>query len=186
MSTNNKLTLKKKVIWFTGLSGSGKSTLANALKNELEHQGKSAYVIDGDVLRKGLCDDLGFSDADRSENIRRAVALSQILLELNCYVIVALISPFQNDRSLARERIGGKDFMEIYVSTPLAVCEARDVKSLYKNARMGHIANMTGIDSVYEVPTEPDLIIDTKNRTVQDCVVEIITKIESVGVNSFA
>ena len=178
MSENIKLLSNQKVIWFTGLSGSGKSTLANALKNELEHRGKSAYVIDGDLLRKGLCEDLGFSDADRSENIRRAVALSKILLELDYYVIVALISPFQNDRSLARQRIGSKDFIEVYVSTPLVVCEARDVKLLYKNARMGHVANMTGIDSVYEVPTEPDVIIDTTNRLIQDCVTEIIAAIE--------
>ncbi len=169
---------KNKVFWFTGLSGSGKSTLANALKKELELLGKSAYVVDGDVLRKGLCEDLGFGDEDRSENIRRVAELSKILLELNYYVIVALISPFQNDRSLARTKIGNENFMEVYLNTPLVTCEARDVKQLYKNARMGLISKMTGIDSEYEVPIKPDLIIDTTDRPVQDCVAAIMTKLK--------
>jgi len=174
---NNKQSPNPKVIWFTGLSGAGKSTLGNALKRQLESQGKKVYIIDGDNLRLGLCSDLNFSDADRSENIRRAIELARILLALNFYVVVALISPFKKDRLLAKRKIGKSNFVEIYLSTPLNICETRDVKGLYNQARMGQIENMTGINSIYQIPKQPDIIIDTSNRSVLSCVDEIIFEV---------
>ena len=176
---NKKETSNPKVIWLTGLSGSGKSTLANTLKNQLEAQNKRTYIIDGDILRLGLCSDLKFSDADRSENSRRAIELAQILLTLNFYVVVALISPFEKDRLLARKKFKKSDFMEIYLSTPLKICEARDVKRLYIQARSGRISNMTGINSTYEIPKNPHLTIDTTNRSISSCINEIITKMDN-------
>jgi bifunctional enzyme CysN/CysC len=143
---------KGKVIWFTGLSGSGKSTLANALEKELHPQGKRTYILDGDNIRQGLNKDLGFTDASRVENIRRVAEVAKLMMDAGLIVITAFISPFRAEREMARELIGADNFVEVYVSTPLEVCEDRDVKGLYNQARAGKIPNMTGINSPYEVP----------------------------------
>jgi bifunctional enzyme CysN/CysC len=148
------------VIWMTGLSGAGKSTLANLLEARLLLQGRHTYLIDGDNLRYRLSRDLGFSDSDRSENIRRAAEVTRLMVDAGLIVIVALISPLQADRQLAREVLGYDEFLEVYVDVPLAVAEARDSKGLYKKARAGQIKHFTGIDSPYEAPLHPDLVID--------------------------
>ncbi len=146
-----------KVIWFTGLSGSGKSTIANALEKELHAQGKHTYILDGDNIRQGLNNDLGFTDADRVENIRRVAEVAKLMFDAGLIVMAAFISPFRAEREMARKLIGEKNFVEVYVDTPLEVCEQRDPKGLYKKARNGEILNMTGISSPYEAPTHPDI-----------------------------
>lgn len=146
-----------RVIWFTGLSGSGKSTLANALEVELHRLGRHTYLLDGDNVRQGLNQDLGFTDADRVENIRRIAEVAKLMLDAGLVVMTAFISPFRQDRDLARQLIGHENFVEVYVSTPLEVCEQRDVKGLYKKARSGQLSNMTGLQSPYEAPLRPDL-----------------------------
>ncbi len=145
---------KGKVIWFTGLSGSGKSTLANALESRLHRLGMRTYVLDGDNIRRGLSKDLGFSEADRAENIRRISEVARLMMDAGLVVMVAFISPFKRERELARELIGPENFFEVYVSTPLELCEQRDVKGLYQLARAGKILNMTGINSPYEAPDD--------------------------------
>lgn len=146
-----------KVVWFTGLSGSGKSTLANALEVALHAKGMRTYILDGDNIRHGLNKDLGFTDADRVENIRRVAEVAKLMSEAGIIVITAFISPFRDEREMAQQLIGSDRFSEIYVSTPLEVCEKRDVKGLYRKARAGHIPNMTGINSPYEPPTRATL-----------------------------
>lgn len=150
-----------RVVWFTGLSGSGKSTLANALELQLHRLGLRTYILDGDNVRQGLNRDLGFSDAERVENIRRVAEVARLMLDAGLVVMTAFISPFRRERDLARELIGAADFIEIHVSTPLQVCEARDIKGLYRRARAGELANMTGIDSPYEPPLAPQLRVDS-------------------------
>lgn len=152
---------KGKVIWFTGLSGSGKSTIANALEKELHAQGKRTYILDGDNVRQGLNKDLGFTDADRVENIRRVAEVAKLMMDAGMIVMTAFISPFRAERQMARELIGEDNFIEVFVDTPLAVCEQRDPKGLYKKARNGELPNMTGISSSYEPPLNPELSIDT-------------------------
>jgi len=149
---------KGKVIWFTGLSGSGKSTLANALEKELHAQGKRTYILDGDNIRQGLNKDLGFTDADRVENIRRVAEVAKLMMDAGLIVMTAFISPFRAEREMARELIGAENFIEVFVDTPLEVCEQRDPKGLYKKARNGLLPNMTGINSPYERPQHPELI----------------------------
>ncbi|WP_414707470.1 sulfate adenylyltransferase subunit CysN [Rhodoferax sp. UBA5149] len=146
-----------RVIWFTGLSGSGKSTIANALEIELHAQGLRTYVLDGDNVRQGLNKDLGFTDADRVENIRRIAEVAKLMMDAGLIVMTAFISPFRREREMARELIGSENFLEVYVSTPLDVCEQRDVKGLYKKARSGLLPNLTGLNSPYEAPEHPDL-----------------------------
>ncbi len=148
---------KGKVIWFTGLSGAGKSTLADAVEKELHAQGKHTYVLDGDNIRHGLNNDLGFTDADRVENIRRVAEVAKLMLDAGLIVMTAFISPFRAEREMARQLIGEDNFIEVFVDTPLEVCERRDPKGLYKKARSGKIPNMTGINSPYEVPLAPDV-----------------------------
>jgi len=149
-----------KVLWFTGLSSSGKSTLANATEHTLHQLGYKTMVLDGDNIRMGLCKDLGFSDEARKENIRRIAEVAKLFAESGTIVLTAFISPFRSDRDAAREIIG-EDFIEIFVDTPLDVCEQRDPKGLYKKARAGQIKGFTGIDSPYEAPLKPELKIDT-------------------------
>ncbi|MDR1281358.1 MAG: sulfate adenylyltransferase subunit CysN [Opitutaceae bacterium] len=149
-----------RVIWFTGLSGSGKSTIANALEKELHAQGKRTYILDGDNVRQGLNKDLGFTDADRVENIRRVAEVAKLMMDAGLVVMTAFISPFRAERQMARELIGKERFIEVFVDTPLEVCEQRDPKGLYKKARSGQLPNMTGIDSPYEAPVAPSLIVD--------------------------
>lgn len=155
---------KGKVIWFTGLSGSGKSTLANALEVELHAKGYRTYLLDGDNVRQGLNKDLGFTDADRVENIRRIAEVAKLMMDAGMVVMTAFISPFRRERQMARELIGEENFVEVYVSTPLEVCEQRDVKGLYKKARSGQLPNLSGVGSPYEPPLEKDdtvIIADT-------------------------
>lgn len=150
---------KGKVIWFTGLSGSGKSTLANALEKELYAQGRRTYILDGDNIRQGMNKDLGFTDADRVENIRRVAEVAKLMMDAGLIVMTAFISPFRAEREMARELIGHENFIEVFMDTPLEVCEHRDVKGLYKKARSGQLPNMTGIGSPYEKPQTPTITI---------------------------
>ncbi len=164
---------KASTLWFTGLSGSGKSTLANHLEMQLAAMGKHTMLLDGDNIRMGLNRGLGFSDADRTENIRRIAEVAKLMNDAGLIVLTSFISPFAADRNLARSIIGD-DFVEIYISTPLAECEKRDVKGLYKKARTGEISSFTGISSPYEAPENPDLEIDTSNYTVEQAAEEIL------------
>jgi adenylylsulfate kinase len=148
------------VIWLTGLSGSGKSTIANELEKWLNSKSKLTKILDGDNIRLGLCKDLSFSDQDRKENIRRISEVAKLLSDTGVITITAFISPFIEEREMAKWIIGQENFIEIYVSTSLEICEKRDVKGLYKKARSGEIKKFTGIDSPYESPTNPDLVID--------------------------
>lgn len=168
---------RAQVIWFTGLSGSGKSTLANALEKTLHAQGKRTYLLDGDNVRQGLNKDLGFSQEDRAENIRRIAEVSKLMLDAGLIVLVAFISPYAQEREMARALIGEKSFKEIYVSTPLEVCEQRDPKGLYRKARAGLLPNMTGIDSVYEVPKNADCVINSAQNSVEQSVRIIMSEL---------
>jgi bifunctional enzyme CysN/CysC len=162
-----------KVIWFTGLSGSGKSTLANALEKELHAQGKRTYILDGDNIRQGLNKDLGFTDADRVENIRRVADVAKLMMDAGLIVMTAFISPFRAEREMARKLIGAENFIEVFVDTPLEVCEQRDPKGLYKKARSGLIPNMTGINSPYETPLKPELSVGRDEHSVVGCIARI-------------
>ena len=166
------------VLWFTGLSGSGKSTLAHALEEKLFQKGCKTFVLDGDNVRHGLNSNLDFSEAGRTENIRRISEVSKLMLESGLIVMTAFISPFNKDRNEARKLISNNDFIEIYCKASLETCEARDVKGLYKRARAGEIKNYTGIDSPYEVPENSELIIDTDKETLDDSVSKIIKFLE--------
>ena len=166
------------VLWFTGLSGSGKSTLAHALEEKLFQKGCRTFVLDGDNVRHGLNSNLDFSESDRAENIRRISEVSKLMLESGLIVMTAFISPFNKDRNEAKKLISNDDFIEIYCKASLETCEARDVKGLYKKARAGKIKNYTGIDSPYEVPENPDLIIDTDNETLDNAVFIILNFLE--------
>ncbi|MEC5344496.1 adenylyl-sulfate kinase [Brenneria populi] len=148
------------VIWFTGLSGSGKSTLAGALEQALHLQGVSTYLLDGDNVRHGLCRDLGFSDAERRENIRRVGEVAKLMVDAGLVVLTAFISPHRAERQMVRDLLGEGQFIEVFVDTPLSTCEARDPKGLYKKARAGELRNFTGIDAVYEAPEAPDVHLD--------------------------
>ena len=159
-----------KVIWFTGLSGSGKSTIANALELDLFAQGKRTYILDGDNVRLGLNKDLGFTEADRVENIRRVAEVAKLMADAGLIVMVAFISPYRLDRDMARELMGETEFIEVFVDTPLEDCEKRDVKGLYAKARRGEIPNMTGISSPYEPPLEPEITLKTRDTSVDEAV----------------
>jgi len=168
---------KSFVLWFTGLSGSGKSTLANSVEKSLFNSNGKTMILDGDTVRKGLCSDLTFSAKDRSENIRRVSELAKIIVDTGVIVLSAFISPFKEDRKLAKSVLGD-DMIEIYLDCPLEVCENNDVKGLYAKARSGEIPNFTGIDSPYEIPDNPDLIIKTAEHDIETCTGQIIKYIE--------
>ena len=175
----NKLNNHKSVVlWFTGLSGSGKSTLAHALEEKLFNMGFRTFVLDGDNVRHGLNSNLGFSEADRSENIRRISEVSKLMLEAGLIVMTAFISPFKEDRNEARALIAKDNFIEIYCKASMETCEKRDVKGFYKKARSGEIKNYTGIDSPYEAPDNPELIIDTDKETLDESVSKIYNFLE--------
>ncbi|MBX3462904.1 MAG: adenylyl-sulfate kinase [Planctomycetes bacterium] len=157
------------VVWFTGLSGSGKSTVAHALEARLAAAGRLTYVLDGDNVRHGLCKDLGFSPADRSENIRRVGEVAALLVDAGVLVLTSFISPYRRDRAQARAILGA-DFVEVFVDAPLEVCEARDPKGLYRRARSGAIPEFTGVTAPYEPPEHPDLHLRTATRSLADCV----------------
>ena len=163
-----------KIIWFTGLSGAGKSTLANALEVALHQQGKKTFLLDGDIVRQGLNQDLGFSDADRSENIRRIAHVAKLMMDAGLIVICAFISPFAQERKLARGLAGKDSFVEIYLSTPISVCEERDVKGLYKKARDGNLANLSGLGSDYETPLNAEITIDTSQVSIDAAIEQIL------------
>ena len=158
------------ILWFTGLSGSGKSTLAHAVEDHLHNAGCSTFVLDGDNVRHGLCSDLSFSDADRVENIRRIGELAKLIIESGVITLTAFISPFKTDRNAARKLVPHGDFLEIYCQCPIETCEQRDVKGLYKKARAGEIPFFTGIGSPYEPPEKPDLIVNTKESSLDNSV----------------
>jgi adenylylsulfate kinase len=181
----NKLNNHKSVVlWFTGLSGSGKSTLAHALEEQLFNKNCRTFVLDGDNVRHGLNSNLDFSEADRSENIRRISEVSKLMLEAGLIVMTAFISPFKKDRNEARSLISNDYFIEIYCKASLETCEKRDVKGLYKLARSGKIRNYTGIDSPYEVPEYPELIINTDKETLDDSVSKILNYLkENILIN---
>lgn len=164
-------------LWMTGLSGAGKSTLANALEQELNKKGKHTYILDGDNLRNGLNSDLDFSEAGRNENVRRTAEAAKLMVDAGLIVIVGLISPFKKERDWARSLFKDDQFKEIYVATSLKECEERDVKGLYKKARQGEVKDFTGINSPYEPPKNPDVIIDTQNKSVSECMQLILEKV---------
>lgn len=165
-----KLGQKGCVLWFTGFSGSGKSTLATALEKALIDNQHVAYVLDGDNVRHGLNRDLGFAAEDRTENIRRIGEVANLFADAGVITLTAFISPYRADRQLAREAIGSERFREVYLTTPLTVCEERDPKGLYKKARAGEIGEFTGISAPYEPPLNPDIIIDTSANDLAACV----------------
>lgn len=165
---------KSCVIWFTGLSGSGKTTIANALEQELYKINKRTYLLDGDNIRHGLNKDLGFSDQDRSENIRRVAEVARLFVDAGVIVLVSFISPFKKDRAIARSLVKENEFIEVYVKCSLVTCENRDVKGLYKKVKNNEVKNFTGIDSGYDVPSEPELILDTEKLTIGQSVNKII------------
>jgi adenylylsulfate kinase len=162
-----------KVLWLTGLSGSGKSTLALALERELFDQGYSVVVLDGDTIRTGINKNLSFSPEDRTENIRRIAEVAKLFLTQGIICIVSFISPTRDMRAMAREIIGDPDFIEIFIDTPIEVCEARDVKGLYKKARAGEIPDFTGVNAPYEPPFQPDIHILTERNSIEDSLSEL-------------
>lgn len=164
---------KGAVLWFTGLSGSGKSTLAGAIENQLTSMGTKTYLLDGDNIRHGLCRDLGFSEADRQENIRRVGEVAKLMVDAGLIVATAFISPFQADRQKVRDLFESNQFFELYVDTPVNICEQRDPKGLYQQAREGKIKQFTGIDSPYEVPQYPELRLDGQ-QPISDSLSQII------------
>ena len=169
------------VVWFTGLSGSGKSTIADKLEQKLNAEGRHTYLLDGDNIRHGLNRDLGFTDADRVENIRRVAEVAGLMVDAGLIVLVSFISPFRAERQLARERVGADEFVEVYVDTPLEVVEARDVKGLYKKARRGELPHFTGVDSPYEPPEQPDLRVDTTTMTADEAADHVIAVLRQSG-----
>ena len=165
---------KGRVVWLTGLSGSGKSTIANALEVELNRQGRSTYILDGDNIRQGLNKDLGFKTADRVENIRRIAEVSKLMLDAGLIVITSFISPFRSERDAAKSLFNSNEFLEVFVDVPLELAEKRDPKGLYKKARQGQLPQFTGIDSPYEPPVDPDLILKTDESSLKECVESLL------------
>lgn len=170
------------ILWFTGLSGAGKSTLAHALEERLHRLGCRTFVLDGDNVRHGLCGDLGFSDEDRHENIRRIGEMSKLFVEAGVIALTAFISPFRADRDMVRNLVEPGDFLEIYCYAPLAVCEQRDVKGLYRRARAGEIPEFTGISSPYEEPASPELVVDTSALSLDESVEAVLGLLRRRGV----
>lgn len=177
VSKKERSSIKKQkpcILWFTGLSGSGKSTIANAVESRLLELGKHTYLLDGDNIRMGLNKGLGFSDEDRIENIRRIGEVSKLFVDAGTIVLTAFISPFQNDRDHVRALVEEREFIEVFIDTPLEVCESRDPKGLYQKARKGEISNFTGISSSYEAPNSPEVHIKTDIMTIEESAEKII------------
>ncbi len=170
------------VLWFTGLSGAGKSTLALAVEKHLQQLGCHTFVLDGDNIRQGLSADLGFSEACRKENIRRVGHVAKLMLEAGLITLATFISPLRDDRTTVRKLFPDGDFLEIYCKTSLATCELRDVKGLYKKARAGEIKNFTGIDSPYEEPLAPDLVVDTEKEDLAISANKVLFLLEKHGI----
>ena len=169
---------KGHVVWLTGLSGSGKSTIANQATEALHGQGVRTFILDGDNIRHGLSKDLGFTDADRIENIRRIGEVAKLMLDAGIVVITAFISPFRAERDLVRQLFSAEDFDEVFVLASLSEAEARDPKGLYRKARAGELPNFTGIDSAYEAPTQPELTLDTEDQSIEQNVEKLVELIE--------
>ncbi|WP_286265580.1 adenylyl-sulfate kinase [Thalassotalea atypica] len=172
---------KSCLLWYTGLSGSGKSTIANAVDALLHQQQCRTYLLDGDNVRHGLNGDLGFSDEDRIENIRRVSEVAKLFVDAGVIVSTAFISPFACDRQMAREKLDHGEFIEVFIDTPIAVCEQRDPKGLYKKARSGEIKDFTGIDSGYDVPKAPEIHVHTDEHSVQACAEQIVSYLRNQG-----
>lgn len=170
------------ILWFTGLSGAGKSTLAHAVEEELHRMSCRTFVFDGDNVRHGLCADLGFSVADRKENIRRVGEMAKLFVETGVIALTAFISPLREDRERVRSLVPHGDFFEIYCRCPLEVCEQRDVKGLYRRARAGEIKDFTGISSPYEEPDSPELVVDTGALSLEECVAKVVDLLKERGV----
>jgi len=173
---------KSVIIWFTGLSGSGKSTLAHSVEEELHNLDCRTFVLDGDNVRHGLSSNLTFSDNDRKENIRRIGESAKLMMEAGVIAMTAFISPFKKDRNLVRQLLSQGDFIEIYCKASLETCESRDVKGLYKRARAGEIKNYTGIDSPYEAPGNPELVVNTDSESLEESVTKVIDFLKSKGI----
>jgi bifunctional enzyme CysN/CysC len=172
---------RARVVWFTGLSGSGKSTIANIVERKLHAMGKHTFLLDGDNVRHGLNRDLGFTDADRVENVRRVGEVAKLMSDAGLIVLTAFISPFRSERRMVRDMMAAGEFIEVYVDTPLEVAEARDVKGLYKKARAGQLKNFTGIDSPYEAPEQAELVVNTASLSPEDAADRVIQAILSQG-----
>ena len=170
------------MLWFTGLSGAGKSTLAHAVEEHLHQHGCRTFTFDGDNVRHGLCSDLGFSAEDRVENIRRVGEMAKLFLEAGVIALTAFISPFRADREKVRSLVPHGEFLEIYCSCSLEICEGRDIKGLYKRARAGEIKNFTGISSPYEEPQDPELVVDTGGLSLEDSVAKVVKLLSERGV----
>ena len=173
---------KSAILWFTGLSGSGKSTLAHAVEDTLYKSGIRTYVLDGDNVRKGLNKDLGFSDADRTENIRRIGEVSKLMVDAGVLTLTAFISPFIKDRDIVRSLVKPGDFVEIYCKASLDVCEERDPKGLYKKARAGEIPEFTGINSPYEPPEQAEIVLTTDEHSIEECISQVIDYLKQHGI----
>jgi len=169
------------LLWFTGLSGAGKSTIANIIEQKLNADGKHTYLLDGDNVRHGLNRDLGFTSEDRIENIRRVGEVGKLLVDAGLITLASFISPFRSDRQIVRELFEPSEFLEVFVSAPLSVCEDRDPKGLYKKARCGQIPNFTGVDSPYEAPERPEVVLDTTEGSPEDCADRLIDYILKHG-----
>ena len=172
---------KPVLLWFTGLSGAGKSTIANSLERKLHALGKRTFVLDGDNVRHGLNRDLGFTEADRVENIPRVAEVGKLFVDAGLITIVSFISPFRAEREMARSLMAPDEFIEIFVDTPLEICEQRDPKGLYRKARRGELRNFTGLDSPYERPEAPELILDAFNERAEDLADHVITFLQRGG-----
>ena len=173
---------KPALLWFTGLSGSGKSTLAGALEAELMQRGIHTYLLDGDNVRHGLCSDLGFATADRQENLRRVGEVAKLMVDAGLVVLAAFVSPYRAERDAIRARFNQEEFIEVFVDTPLAACEARDPKGLYKKARAGEIKHFTGIDDPYETPLQPELNLVNDELPIAEGVARLLTALRQHGV----
>ena len=171
-----------KCIWLTGLSGSGKSTISTHLARELRTRGELVSILDGDIVRQGLCRDLGMSDSDRAENVRRVAEVAKLMVESGLTVIVALISPFKQDRYAARQLFKKGTFIEVFVDSPLSICSRRDPKGLYEKVRLGEIKNFTGVDSPYEAPDQPEIHIYSAENDISSCVNQILEYIDRCSV----
>ncbi|GAB5381552.1 MAG: adenylyl-sulfate kinase [Aliiglaciecola sp.] len=172
---------KPAVIWLTGLSGSGKSTIANLLEKKLAEAGKHTYLLDGDNVRHGLCGDLGFSNSDRVENIRRISEVAKLFVDAGTIVLTAFISPFKTDRDFCRSLLGDNEFIEVFVDTPLEECEKRDPKGLYQKARQGDIKDFTGIDSSYEAPESAEITLTFNGQTPEQSAEELFAMLQEKG-----
>ena len=175
---------KSTILWFTGLSGAGKSTLAHAVEDRLHNMGVRTYVLDGDNIRHGLCKDLGFSDADRTENIRRIGEVAKLFVDAGTVALTAFISPFRADRDAVRALVQDGDFTEVYCKASLETCEERDVKGLYKKARAGEIPEFTGINSPYEEPLNAEIVVETGSQSIEESVDQVIAVLKERGVIS--